>query len=719
MPEWQRSRAFAVAYQTRFTMTDVSATDIASTLQKLSELLQRNADEEAAQFATTARRQFPVSSELIRLHGVALLRLGRRREAQTAFNRAAELAPDNIELLCNLASLAMADGRTGAAIERLQKALARTPGHPALLQALGSAYMSTGQHEQGRDAFAQALRNMPQHPAIRLNLAAAEMELGHLAEAETLIRQVLQQAPNAEVAHAMLGHLLHMQRRPREAAASLLQAGELAPTNAQHMFQAALMFDEAGDLAAAHDAFADALARAPDSVPVTAQLLFARRRLCRWKNIDVLSERVIRAVSEGEVGIHPFAFLSEDTNAALQLQCAKTYATLIENQVASFRQQLNLRHTMPLPDTPIRVGLLSEGFHETPIGHHLAALIEALAGSDLDVHLFATTPDDGSAMRRRLSAAATMHDVSALNRAQVATLIHGAGIEVLFDLNGYRSHGNAELMSLCPAPIQVGWLGYTGSSGAPWMDYLLTDKIVLPRELREHVSEKVIRLSRCQQPNDPNRIQAQPPSREECALPEKGVVFACLQETQAITPAMFARCMLILQQVPGSVLWLLTGQANTDERLRQAARALDVAPERLIFMPRLSYPEYLARYAHVDLYLDTLPINSRATASDALWAGCPVLTRSGETMASRTVTSLLHHLGLPELIMSDNTSFISMATELGNNREALVTLRKHLQQQRSSSPLFDIKGFAADFRRVVRTISARYRIGRPPSDVDL
>lgn len=700
-------------------MNDVSGTDIASTLQKLGELLQRGANEEAAQSATMARRQFPVSAELIRLHGVALLRLGRRREAQVALNRAAELAPDNVELQCNLASLAMADGRTGAAIERLQKALTRTPGHPALLQALGTAYMSTGQHAQGRDAFAQALKSMPQHPAIRLNLAGAEMELGRLAEAETLVREVLQQAPDADVAHAMLGHLLHMQRRPKDAAASLLRAGKLAQGNVQYVFQAALMLDEAEDLAGAHDAFADALARAPGSVPITGQLLFARRRLYRWKDIDALSQRVIRAVSEGETGIHPFAFLCEDTDAALQLRCAKTYAALIEGQVSAFRQQLNLRHTVPLPDAPIRVGLLAEGFHETAVSHHLAGLIEALGDSDLDVHLFATTPDDGSAVRRRLAVAATLHDASALNRAQVASLIHGAGIEVLFDLNGYRSHGNAELMSLRAAPVQVGWLGYTGSSGAPWMDYLLTDKIVLPHELREHVSEKVIRLSRCQQPNDPDRIQAQPPSRAACGLPETGVVFACLQETQAINPAMFARCMLILQQVPDSVLWLLAGPADADERLRRAASALDIAPERIVFMPRMPYADYLARYAHMDLYLDTLPVNSRATASDALRAGCPVLTRTGETMASRTVTSLLHHLGLPELIMGDNTSFIGMATELGNHPEALATLRRHLQQQRATSPVFDIKGFAADFRRAVRTVSARYRIGRPPTDVDL
>lgn len=699
-------------------MTDAPPTEIAATLQKLSALLQRGANEEAVQFAAAARRQFPVSAELIRLHGVGLLRLGRRREAQTALNRASELAPNDVELQCNLAALSMADGKNGAAIERLHQALGKTPGHPALLQALGTAYMSTGQHAHGRDAFAQAVRAMPQHPALRLNLAAAELELGRFAEAESAVRQVLQQAPNVDVAHAMLGHLMHLQRRPQEAAAALLQAGKLAPGNAQHMFQAALMLDESGDLLRAQEAFTEALARAPDAVPVMAQLLFVRRRLCRWQDIDALSRRVSQAVAQGEQGVHPYTFLMEDADAALQLRCAKTYASVVENQAAAYRQQLNLRRQLPMPDAPVRVGMLLEGLNETAFGLHIVAVIEALADSDLDVHLFATTPDDGSPVRRRLSAAATLHDVSALNRIQIAQRIHDTAIEVLFDVNGYRSRGNAELMALAPAPIQVGWLG-NGSSGAPWMDYLLTDAIVLPRKLREHVSEKVVRLPRCQQPNDPNRPQAQPPSRADCGLPERGVVFACFNETHAITPVIFARCMLILEQVPDSVLWLLSGPADTDERLRQAARALDIAPERLVFMPRLPYPEYLARYAHADLYLDTLPVNSRAPASDALWAGCPVLTRSGETMASRSVTSLLHHLGLPELITQDNSSFINMATTLGKDSHALAILRRHITRQRNRSPLFDVRGFASDFRRAVLAMSARYRIGRPPADIDL
>jgi predicted O-linked N-acetylglucosamine transferase (SPINDLY family) len=700
-------------------MTDALPNDIASILHQLNEMLQHGANAEAANLAALARRQFPVSADLFRLHGVALLRTGRRREAQVAMNRAAELAPANVEVQCNLASMAMAEGKVGAAIERAQNALSRTPGHPALLQVLGTAYMASGQHTQAREAFALAAQHLPQHPAIRLNLASAELELGRLPEAEAQVRQALQLAPSSDVAHAMLGHLMHVQRRPKDAAALLLQAGKLAPNNVQHVFQAALMLDEAGDLDRASQAFTDALTRAPGSIPVISQLLFARRRLCRWQDIDNLSEQIMRAVSEGQPGIHPFAFLAEDTDAALQLRCAKTYAATLEQQAAAFRQEFNIRHTVPLPESPVRIGMLADGFHETAVGQHLVALIEALVDSDLDIHLFAATPDDGGTVRRRLAAATTLHDVSSLSRKQVASLIHGTAIEILFDLNGYRGRGNVELMSLRPAPVQIGWLGYTGSSGAPWMDYLLTDAITVPNELREHVSEKVIRLPRCAQPSDPSRTMAEPPSREACGLPENAVVFACFNETYAINPAVFARCMLILQQVPGSVLWLLTGPADADQRLRQAASALDVAPERLIFMPRLPYADYLARYAHVDLYLDTLPINARATASDALWAGCPVLTRRGETMSGRTVTSLLHHLGLPELITADSVSFIGMATALGNDPEALATLRRHLLRQREKSWLFDMRGFATDFRRAMLAVGARYRIGRPPTDLDL
>jgi predicted O-linked N-acetylglucosamine transferase (SPINDLY family) len=691
--------------------------DLRGALQHLVGLLQRGEDTEAAAFASRARRDFPVAHELIRLHGIALLRCGHRGEARMALNRAAELAPQSVETQCNLATLALEDGQVDAAIERLRAALRRTPGHPAILHGLGTALMAAARFEQAREAFAMATHGAPEHPGLRLNLAAAELELGHPAQAETHVREALQIAPEMAAAHALLGYTLRAQDRPSEAAEAWLQAERAAPHNAVYPYEAGLMLDEAGRLGEAAEAWRRALAIEPEIAPALGQLLFAQRRRCDWHDLDELTTRLHRAVAERRPGIGPFAFLAEDADAAAQRLCATTYATTIERRTAPLRRQPGLEHAVPAAGTPIRLGFVADGFGEHATGLLLVALVEALADSDLDLHLFATTPDDGP-IRRRLAAAATLHELAGLNAAQSAQRIHAAGIEVLFDLNGYCGKDNAELMSLRPAPLQVNWLAYPGTTGAPWMDYLLADAVVLPDALRPHVSEKLLRLPRCYQPNDPTRVPAQPPTRAYCGLPAQGTVFACFNNAWKLNPATFARFMLILQQVPDSVLWLLSGPDGANGRLRAAAAALDVAPERLVFLPRLPHADYLACYALADLFLDTLPYNAHTTASDALWAGCPVLTWRGDTFAGRVAASLLHHLGLPELVTEDEDSFIATAVQLGNNRLARVALRHYLAQQRTTSPLFDMQGYARDFRRAVQWISARHRIGRPPADCD-
>lgn len=692
--------------------------EINAVLDQLTELLQYDANADAVTLAIQARAQFPHEHELARLHGIALLRSGLRSEARTTLKQAEALSPSSIEVQCNLASIEVESDEADAAIERLRAALRRAPGHPAILHGLGIALMAASRYAQARESFAMATHGMPEHPGLRLNLAAAELELGHAEQAEVHIHETLQLMPSFDAAYALLGHVRYAQGQPREAAQTWLHAEKMVPANAQYPYQTGLMLDEAGDLANAADAYGRAVALDADSGPALSQLLFARRRLCNWRGVDELSRCLQHAVTEQWPGISPFSFLAEDVDAAAQRLCATTFAAMIEKQMAPLRRQLAITHVTPSPDMPIRVGFVADGFGEHATGLLVVALLEAMSDSGLELHLFATTPDDGGNIRRRLGTATTLHDVSALNHAQTALRIHEAGIEILFDLNGYCGKDNSRLFALCPAPVQVNWLAYPGTSGAPWMDYLLADAVVVPDELRSHVSEKLLRLPRCYQPNDTTRVPAPAPSRTDCGLPESGTVFACFNNDYKLNPAAFARLMLILQQVPDSVLWLLAGPEGAGERLRIAASALDIAPQRLIFMPRLPHVDYLARYAHVDLFLDTLPYNAHTTASDALWAGCPLLTCSGNTFPGRVAASLLHHLGLPELVTHDEDAFVAMATQLGNNHEALVTLRQHLARQHAHSPLFDMQGFAADFQRAVRAMSARYRICRPAADID-
>jgi len=271
------------------------------------------------------------------------------------------------------------------------------------------------------------------------------------------------------------------------------------------------------------------------------------------------------------------------------------------------------------------------------------------------------------------------------------------------------------VLAMRPAPVQVNWLAYPGTSGAPWIDYVIADRFVLPDALAGHFSEHVAHLPRCFQPSDPRREIPVPPSRAACGLPDEGFVFCCFNNSYKLNPATFARAMSVLHGVPGSVLWLLSAPGRGDERLRDAARAVGVDPTRLVFMTKQPHADYLARLRHADLFLDSTPYNAHTTASDALWAGCPVLTVPGATFASRVAGSLNHHLGLDDMNATDSAQYIALAITLGSDPERLRALRERLAALRITSGLFDMDAFALDFSALVLRMVERYRQGLSPA----
>ena len=687
--------------------------------RRLADLLATGSFAEAEAAAAQLRGQFPEHAEYARLHGLALFQLGRKDEALAALKDATQHAPDHLEAACNLATVMTECDQVNGAIELLRATLKKAPGHPAILLTLGNALMNAARYAQARESYAMATHGAPEHPGLRLNLAAAEMELGHLDQAVQHVNEALQLEPRFDGAYELLGMVRRAQGRRDEAAQAFLHAEQLSPENPRYPLQAGLALDDNAQLEQAAAAYARALRLDASSYMALSQLVFARRRLCDWVDLAELSARLHRAVAEQRPGITPFSFLAETATPAEQLRCASTFAAQTEAQTDGLRRQLNFSYPSVKAAAPCRIGFVSHGFGEHPIGRAIVGVIEALQGDDVEVHLFATTPDDGGTVRRRLGHAANIHDTANLSPANLATRIHAQDIEILIDLRSSGSGANVDLFELQPAPIQANWLGFPASSGAPWMDYLIADPVALPATMRKHVSEKVVRLPRCFLPCDPTVDVAATPSRHECGLPERGTVFASFNSGYKIDPATFARYMLILQHVPASVLWLQTGAGKADQRLRHAAQALDVDPTRLVFMPSLPHADYLARYAHVDLFLDTHPYNAQASAIDALRAGCPMLTLAGKTLNGRMGASLLFHAGLPELIAEDEESFVSLGVQLGNDRHALDVLRQHLQQQRGAHALFDVQGFALDLKRAIQGMSARHRIGRPAADIDL
>ena len=532
-------------------------------------------------------------------------------------------------------------------------------------------------------------------------LADAELEAGDTDAGVHAATRALQLRADHPEALARLGRARWMQGRHDDAAALLRQASDLVPQHPGIALWLGHALEDAGQPEAAADAYRHAHRLLPGEPYITAQLLNWQRRLCDWRDLERLSAQVRQAVAQGQAVVEPFAFLSEDSSAAQQQACARQRAAALAEGIA------RLPPSSVRPHGTLRVGFLSNGFGAHPTGLLTVALFEQLrALGTLDLHLFALNADDGSPIRQRLQQAAnTLHDLGAQPHQAIAGRIRAAGIDVLFDLRGWGGGGTPQVLAMRPAPVQINWLAYPGTSGAPWIDHVLADAFVLPEALAPAFSENVRRLPRAFQPSDTTRVLEPVPSREACGLPAQGVVLCCFNNSYKLNPRSMQRLFAVLQGVPGSVLWLLSGQGHADARLRAAAGQAGLDPQRLVFMPRLPHPAYLARYQHADLFLDTHPYNAHTTASDALWAGCPVLTCPGATFASRVAGSLNHHLGMHDFNVADDAAFVAMAVRLGNDPAALQAARTALAQRRQDSGLFDMAGFARDMVAVIETIA--------------
>ncbi len=549
----------------------------------------------------------------------------------------------------------------------------------------------------------RAVAREPRNAIAWVVLSDAELDAGDPRAGRAAAERALALAPGHPEALARLGRAHWMQGDLRAAADSLRAAARAAPAHPGIAVWLGHVLEDVGEAEAASEAYARAHALDPREPLLGAYLLAWRRRLCDWRDLDALSRQVREAVRRELAPVEPFAFLSEDSTPAEQLQCARMRASMVASMARP------LPPAAPRPAGGVRLGFLSNGFGAHPTGLLVVAFLEALRmHAKVDAHLFALNADDGSDIRARLRAATALHEVAQLPHERIAAAIRDAGIDVLFDLRGWGGGGVPEVLAMRPAPVQVNWLAYPGTSGAPWIDYVLADAFVLPDALAPRFSERVLRLPRCFQPSDTARAVGAPPSRASCGLPERGVVYCCFNNSYKLNPASFARAMAVLGQVEGSVLWLLSGPGRADERLREAARAAGIDPARLVFMDKQPQPAYLARLQLADLFLDTNPYNAHTTASDALWAGCPVLTRPGDTFAARVAGSLNHHLGLDEMNVADDAAYVGLAVALGRDPARLRALRERLQAARRTSGLFDMAGFAADF-----TAMAIRLVGRP------
>jgi len=436
-------------------------------------------------------------------------------------------------------------------------------------------------------------------------------------------------------------------------------------------------------------ALAKAVSINPSYVEAIAILVHQLKDLCDWRMVDDLTKQLIHSVQGGSGAVNPFVFLTLETTPRQQRQCAEQWAQ-------ARRLATRGAARVPVKRERITIGYLSADFQEHATAHLISELFELHDRGRFSIIGYSYGADDGSAARARLrSSFDSFVDLEHLSHASAAARIRADRVDILVDLKGYTTDARPEIMAMRPAPIQVSYLGYPGTMGTRAIDYLLVDRFAVPPDQQEHFTETLVHLPHCYQVNDRLRPIAPAHSRAEYGLPENEFVFCCFNSPHKITPVIFDIWMRLLEQVPGSVLWLLETRPAAMTNLRREAEArLKGGSERLIFAPWVPNAEHLARFAMADLFLDTLPYNAHTLTSDALWGGCPVLTSAGETFASRVAGSILHAAGLSELVTTNLKEYEAAALRLADDRAELKTLRKRIQKSRAEAPLFDTPRFA-------------------------
>jgi protein O-GlcNAc transferase len=369
----------------------------------------------------------------------------------------------------------------------------------------------------------------------------------------------------------------------------------------------------------------------------------------------------------------------------------------------------------------IRIAYVSSDFRSHATSYLIAGMIESHSREKFDVTGIALQPEDPSEIGQRMKRAfGQFIDVSGRTDEETARLIRELEIDIAIDLNGHTRNGRAAIFAHRAAPLQVNYLGFPGTMGADYIDYLIADHTLIPTSSQPYYEEKIIYLPNSYQANDRTRpISSKVFTRADCKLPEDRFVFCCFNGAFKILPDVFDRWMRILSQVNGSVLWLLDDNETAASNLKKEAVKRGISAERLVFAARTSLADHLARHRLADLFLDTLPCNAHTTASDALWAGLPVLTQIGESFAGRVAASLLNAIGLPELITTTPKAYEELAVELAANPERLSAIKSRLASNRLTTPLFDIQRFTRHIEAAYTAIYERHQANLPPDNIDV
>lgn len=688
---------------------------------------------------THDKRQFAP----LHLLGVIEGQRGNLAEGIRQITRALRLDPKSPDAYLNLGRMQGESGDLVNAERNLRKAIAFGANNALAYSNLAAVYRRMERYDQAKAAADDALRIDPNEWTALINRANTLLALNLSDEAKADYERAAAMHPSAPEPWIGLGNiscsnrdikvaLEHTQKAlalaPQSAEARLLQARLL---EMRYLYEEALIAIEQA-LAAAPDLVdADILRgrilfttkRYPEAIPVLekiirsnpqtlgpkGQLFVSRMMICDWDRHEKNRLACVRAIEANPAHVTPYDSVIITQHPAHHLACAVEYTK------RNFPKIETAWRGLPYAHEKIRIGYISPDFREHAVGHVIASLFGCHDKTRFELYGFSTAADESALRARIKSTFDHFIDIGPMNHEQAAQCIRDNEIDILIDLAGHTSHSGLNAMAFKPAPVQVTWLGFPGSTGAPFMDYIIADPTVIPAEHEQFYLEKVVRLPETYQPNDGDLKVMEAPSRETVGLPAKGFVFCCFNNTFKITPEVFDIWMRLLGQTEDSVLWLFEGNPTAKANLIKEAAARGISSERIVFAPLADYATYLARAQLADLFLDNNYWNGHSTASDALRCGVPVVTCKGGSFASRVASSLLQAVGMPELVTTSLEDYETLALKLARDPALLAGIKAKLGRNRLTAPLFDTERFTRHLEAAYVTIYERSRRGEPPA----
>jgi predicted O-linked N-acetylglucosamine transferase (SPINDLY family) len=648
-------------------------------------------------------------------HGNILRALKRQGEALASFDRALSINPDYAKAWANRGVTLNELKRYDEAIANFDKALGINPDSVEAWCNRGIAFGALKGYDEALANYDKAISINPESAEAWSNRGNVLGDLKRHGAALASFDKALSINSESAETWSNRGNVLGELKRYGEALACFDKALSIDPRYADAWYNRGIAFSELTRYDEALDSHAQALAIEPDLAYCFGNWLHTKMILCDWGGLEEAFNRALEEIERGRPAFSPFTLLATPAPTSHQKKCAEIYVGDQYGHVTAGAPSFT-RHE----DKKLRIGYFSADFKAHPVSFLTVGMFEAHDRNRFEICGFGLDQAENDKMRRRVVDAFDQFiDLSASDTSEAIDVVRKTELDIAIDLNGHTSGGRTEILSSRIAPIQINYLGYPGTMGAGFIDYIIADEIVIPREHRIHYAEKVVYLPDSYLVNDGTRRIAQfVPSRAEIGLPQRGFVFCSFNNPVKITPEMFGVWMRLLRQVEDSVLWLTPRNSIAGDNLRREAYSRGVDPDRLIFAARVdSNDEHLARHRLADLFLDTLPYNAHSTAADALWAGLPVLTCIGSTFSGRVGASLLNAIGLPELITKSLEEYEALALELATRPGKLSSLTEKLRRNRSTHPLFDTTLFTKHMESAYTKMWERYRSGLPPDHI--